>query len=433
MFCPNCGKPLDEGAKFCSHCGNPAPQEAPANEVPTAPVDEAPAAPVNAPPAGEAPKAPEAPAAQPGETPRTVTFTANENALIMALRVVCGMLGAVFAFFALKNLFTTLVFLFQSVGSFPNVLRGYFPFGIAAYLFNFVVNLLLYLLGTAAPAVAAAALLLAAVKWEKKHADLVFCGVALAAVLRLALLILTLPFTFLLSAFLYHGGLGLTASFFTSSLLHVLGYAVSAAAVFGLMYLLGCAPVMGKSVEQIKESIRGSASDISGTVKKTAGEVSARAAALENPVPPAVTAAPAASAAYSRIKKTNRGLLKYILLNLVTCGIYSYIFMYGLANDANEVCEGDGEKTGGLLAYILLNLVTCNIYHYVWWYKFCNRMAANGPRYGVSIQENGTTYLLWTLVGLFLCGVGPFIALYQALRNMNALCAAYNRHNGFTA
>lgn len=54
-------------------------------------------------------------------------------------------------------------------------------------------------------------------------------------------------------------------------------------------------------------------------------------------------------------------------------------------------------------------------------------------RYGVSIQENGTTYLLWTLVGIFLCGVGPFIALYQALRNMNVLCAGYNRHNGFTA
>lgn len=437
MFCPNCGKPLEEGAKFCSNCGAPVPEapEVPVNETPAAQVNETPSpeAPVNE--AHEAPagEAPEAPAAQPEETVRTVTFTANENAISTVLRAVCGVLGAVFAFFALKNLFTTLVFLFQSVGSLPNVLRGYFPFGIAAYLLSFLVNLLLYLLMVAAPAVAAAALLLAAVKWEKKHADLVFCGVALAAVLRLALLILTLPFTFLLSAFLYHGGLGLTASFFTSSLLHVLGYAVSAAAVFGLMYLLGCAPVMGKSVEQIKENIRGSARDISGKVQKAASDVAARAAAAENPTVAPASAAAASNLTYARVKKTNRSLLMYILLNFITCGIYSYIFIYGLANDVNEVCGGDGQKTGGLLAFILLNLVTCGIYSLIWWYKLCNRIAVNGPRYGVTIQENGTTFLLWSLLGSLLCGIGPFIALHQVLRNMNTLCAAYNHQSGFTA
>lgn len=425
MFCPNCGKPLDEGAKFCSNCGAPVPE---APKAPEAPVNEAPAAPVNEAPAGEAPKAPEAPAAQPGETVRTVTFTANENAIRTALRAVCGVLGAIFAFFALKNLFTVLVFLFQSVGTLPNVLRGYFPFGTAAYLLSFLVNLLLYLLAVAAPAVAAAALLLAAVKWEKKHADLVFCGVALAAALRLALFVLTVPFTFLLRAFVYHGSLGLTLSFFTSSLLHILGYMLTAAAVFGLMYLLGCVPVMGKSMDQIKESIRGSVRDISGGVQRAASDVAARAAAAENP-----TAAPAASNLnYSRVKRTNRSLLMYILLNFITCGIYGYIFIYGLSGDVNDVCDGDGQKTGGLLAYLLLGFITCGIYDFIWWYKLCNRISVNGPRYGVTIQENGTTFLLWSLLGSLLCGIGPFIALHQVLRNMNTLCAAYNHANGLT-
>lgn len=441
MFCPNCGKPLEEGAKFCSNCGRPIPQEAPVpeapnppvNEAPTAPAGEAPRAPVNeAPtaPAGEAPKAPEAPGPQGEGTARTVTFTANENAITTALRAVCGVLGAIFAFFALKGAFTLLNYLFQFLRYFPSVLRGHFPFGVVAYLFSFIVDLLIYLLAAAAPAVAAVVLILAAVKWEKKHADLVFCGVALAAALRLALFVLTVPFTFLLRAFVYHGSLGLTLSFFTSSLLHILGYMLTAAAVFGLMYLLGCVPVMGKSVEQIKESIRSSVRDISGGVQRAASDVAARAAAAENP-----TAAPAASPSlnYSRVKRTNRSLLTYILLNLVTCGIYSYIFIYGLANDANDVCDGDGEKTSGLLAYILLNLVTCNIYYFIWWYKLCNRISVNGPRYGVTIQENGTTFLLWSLLGSLLCGVGPFIALHQVLRNLNTLSAAYNHANGFTA
>lgn len=231
MFCPNCGKPLEERAKFCSNCGSPVPQEAPVNEA-----------------------------------PRTVIFTANENAISTVLRAVCGVLGAIFAFFALKAFFTTLVFLFQSVGTFPNVLRGYFPFGIVAYLFNFIVNLLLNLLWVAAPAVAAAALLLAAIKWEKKYADLIFCGVALAAALRLALILLALPFTFLLRVFVYHGSLNLTLGFFTNSLLHLLGYVVTAAVVFGLMYLLGAVPVMGESVDQVKANLRVSTRDIFGKV-----------------------------------------------------------------------------------------------------------------------------------------------------------------------
>lgn len=188
----------------------------------------------------------------------------NDNAITTALRAVCGVLGAIFAFFALKNFFATLVFLFQSVVSLPHVLRGYYPFGIFSYLFSFILNLLLTLLSVAAPAVAAAALLLAAVKWEKRHADLIFCGVALAAVLRLALLVLAVPFIFLLRVFVYHGSLGLTLGFFTNSLLHLLGYMATAAVVFGLMCLLGAVPLRGESIEQIKANLRNSMRGISG-------------------------------------------------------------------------------------------------------------------------------------------------------------------------
>ena len=133
------------------------------------------------------------------------------------------------------------------------------------------------------------------------------------------------------------------------------------------------------------------------------------------------------------MKRTNRSVLTYILLNFITCGIYGYIFIYGLANDVNDVCDGDGQKTGGLLAYLLLGSTSCGIYDFIWWYKLCNRISVNGPRYGVTIQENGTTFLLWSLLGSLLCGIGPFIALHQVLRNMNTLCAAYNHKNGFTA
>lgn len=307
-----------------------------------------------------------------------------------------------------------------------------YSFGIFAGLLNLILNLLLGLLSVLPPLLAAAVLILAAVKWDKKHADFIFCGVAAAGVLRLLHLILVFPVTLLRGVFVYHTVLHLSAQYITTSLLHVLGYVLAAGVVFGLMYLMGCAPVMGKTAEQVKENLRSSAADVFGTLKKTAGEVSAKAAPAAAPAAAATSAAPT-PAAYRRRMSTNRGLLMYILLNIVTCGIYSYIFIYSLSNDVNEVCQGDGEKTGGLLAYILLNLVTCNIYYFIWWYKLGNRIAANGPRYNVTIQENGTSFLLWTLLGSLLCGIGPLIALHQVLRNMNTLCAAYNYKNGFTA
>ena len=87
---------------------------------------------------------------------------------------------------------------------------------------------------------------------------------------------------------------------------------------------------------------------------------------------------------------------------------------------------GDNEETPGLLVFILLSIVTCGFYSYWWYYKIGNRMQANAPRYGLMFQENGTTILLWMIVGLLLCGLGPFVAMYIIIKNSNALAAAYN-------
>ncbi len=128
--------------------------------------------------------------------------------------------------------------------------------------------------------------------------------------------------------------------------------------------------------------------------------------------------------------KDDRGLLSYIVLSIITCGIYGYYFIYQMAHDVNIACEGDGEQTSGLAAFILLSFITCGIYAYYWYYKLGNRLSANAPRYGLNFQENGTTVLLWCLVGILLCGLGPFIAMNILIKNSNQICNAYNRANG---
>lgn len=128
--------------------------------------------------------------------------------------------------------------------------------------------------------------------------------------------------------------------------------------------------------------------------------------------------------------KDDRGLFSYIILSVITCGIYGYYFIYKMAHDVNIACEGDGNKTGGLVAFIFLSFITCGIYAWYWYYSLGNRLAENAPRYGLSFQENGTTVLLWFLFGAFLCGIGPFIAMNILIKNSNRLCYAYNKtHN----
>lgn len=121
-----------------------------------------------------------------------------------------------------------------------------------------------------------------------------------------------------------------------------------------------------------------------------------------------------------------RSFIVYLLLSIITCGIYSIYFWYVYTEDLNNITEGDGAPLQNYIVVILLSIVTCGIYSYVWMYKLGNKLQMNGPRYNVSIQENGTTILLWAILGAFLFGIGPIVAHYFLINNFNELAVRYN-------
>ena len=131
--------------------------------------------------------------------------------------------------------------------------------------------------------------------------------------------------------------------------------------------------------------------------------------------------------------KTDRSVIGWLLLSIVTCGIYSYYFIYCLARDINVMCQDDGDSTPGLAAFILLSFVTCGFYAYYWYYKIGNRLQANAPRYGLMFQENGTTVLMWQIIGVLLCGLGPIFAMNIIIKNTNAMATVYNTRLGARA
>lgn len=124
--------------------------------------------------------------------------------------------------------------------------------------------------------------------------------------------------------------------------------------------------------------------------------------------------------------KDDWSFLIYIVLSFITCGLYHYYFIYKSAESINIACNGDGEETSGLLKFIVFSVLTCGLYSLFWYFSFMNRLEANGPRYGRLIQDNGATFLLWFIIGSWFCGIGPFIALYFFIKNLNIICNAYN-------
>ncbi len=123
-----------------------------------------------------------------------------------------------------------------------------------------------------------------------------------------------------------------------------------------------------------------------------------------------------------------RNFVTFILLSLVTCGIYTFYFIYTTTRDINTMVGNDGRNTEPTTA-ILLSIVTCGFYTYYWYYDQGNRIKALADRNGIPCNENGTSYLMWVLLGTLICGIGSWIGIYLFIKNLNNLIAAYNSSN----
>lgn len=59
---------------------------------------------------------------------------------------------------------------------------------------------------------------------------------------------------------------------------------------------------------------------------------------------------------YASLIKSNRSLLKFIFLSIITCGLYSLSFFYKCGRDINFIAMNDGHKTSNFTGVFLLSL-----------------------------------------------------------------------------
>lgn len=123
---------------------------------------------------------------------------------------------------------------------------------------------------------------------------------------------------------------------------------------------------------------------------------------------------------------SNRSFVVTLLLCIVTGGLYSLYLIYKFAEETNLACAGDGKTTAGLVKFILLSIVTLDIYSIVWgycWIERCNQYLQNN---GEQPKLTGLNYVLSVLFGVLTLGIWPLINFYKMVNTQNAVNAIYN-------
>lgn len=101
------------------------------------------------------------------------------------------------------------------------------------------------------------------------------------------------------------------------------------------------------------------------------------------------------------IKKRNVAL--YLILSIVTCGLFGLYWEYVLVNDTN-IATGNTEGKNGIVV-ILLNLITCGIFWWIWVYKAGEGLDAVKGKNGGQAGNRGILYLVLSIFGLGIVAV----------------------------
>lgn len=125
--------------------------------------------------------------------------------------------------------------------------------------------------------------------------------------------------------------------------------------------------------------------------------------------------------------KTNRGLLKIILLTIITLGIYDIVLYCKLSSELNiTASKYDGQKTMNYaLLFFLVGPLTLEIGTLVWFHKFSKRIGNELKRRNISYSFGAGSFWGWNILGLLII-VGPLVYIHKIVKAINLINADYN-------
>ncbi len=128
-----------------------------------------------------------------------------------------------------------------------------------------------------------------------------------------------------------------------------------------------------------------------------------------------------------------RSFITYILLSIITFGIYPIVYWTKVSNEVNILCEGDGKKTMKYVYAWLLNFVTFGIFGIIWEYQLAKRLRDNAARYNLNFSESGALVAFLDTFGFIFLYSGRVIADFILTKNFNKIVVAFNEYNGIEA
>ena len=184
--------------------------------------------------------------------------------------------------------------------------------------------------------------------------------------------------------------------------------------------------VAEKAVE-VKETVQEKTADAIEDVKDTAAGVAEEAKQIKEDLQAPKEEPKAAAMAPANQLPTDRGLLKWIFLGLITFGIYNLVILTKMSGEINTVASRhDGKSTMNycLLVFIVAGL-TLGIGMIVWWHRICNRLGNELERRGIDYQISAKTWWGWNVLRA-LIGIGPWVFAHKFCKAFNLMNADYN-------
>lgn len=141
--------------------------------------------------------------------------------------------------------------------------------------------------------------------------------------------------------------------------------------------------------------------------------------AAQQPQPMAPVPVPAGAAL-----RTKRGLLKFVLLGLITFGIYDIWQMSEVGETLNLIAtRRDGKRTMHYcLMFFIVGWLTFGIGWLVWNHRLSARIGTEQAARHLPVTVTAATYWLWSVLGTLII-VGPLVYTYKILHAMNDLSA----------
>ena len=123
---------------------------------------------------------------------------------------------------------------------------------------------------------------------------------------------------------------------------------------------------------------------------------------------------------------TNRGLLKFLLLSLITFGIYGIVVMTHISMEIDTIASPRDHKNtmNYLLVFFFLGPITLGIYTLIWNHNLSKRIGEELKARDLGYEFGSSDFWGWGFLGSLIL-IGPFVYLHKLLKSMNLINESY--------